>query len=507
MAKNIVALYMRLSHKDAEISEPDESHSITNQRGILREFIKKNKEFLQSVSKLDSFEVKEFVDDGYSGTNFERPAVKGLLDFARKGQVYCILVKDISRFGRNYIEVGSYLEEIFPSIGVRFISINDAYDSEKQSHSMPGIDMSFKGIIHDYYCKELSKKTKLARRQQVEKGYSIMAKAPYGYLKSNSEKGRLIVDKEAALIVLMIFNLYLNGQSAYQIARILNEKEIPSPNKRLAQKGLITFRNEYSKGLYWGTHTVLAILRNEVYIGNAVGNKCARTKIASKRCKRLDRKQWIVVEGTHEPVVSQAVFYEVQNLLEGKSARGTTRTAREYLFKGKLICGKCHSTMVRSGENKGITYYACNKCRQVSSQNTTIIHSTDLAQLGGQILERNEGTIVEKEKERIDKENSIGIIEELKLFIDEKQKRLPILYERYVDGKLTREQFAEEKERIRRAITEFNNLEREYQTLHDEKRQALLGENEGQELSNKMIARHIEKITVFGRNDFEISWL
>jgi len=506
MAKNIIALYMRLSHKDAEVSEQDESHSITNQRGILREYIKKNKEFLQSVSRLDSFEVKEFIDDGYSGTNFERPAVKELLELARKGQIYCILVKDISRFGRNYIEVGSYLEEIFPYIGVRFISINDAYDSEKQSHSMPGIDMSFKGIIHDYYCKELSKKTKLARRQQVEKGHSIMAKAPYGYLKSSSEKGRLIVDKETAPIVSMIFDLYLNGQSAYQIARILNEKEIPSPNKRLEQKGMITFRKEYSKGLCWGPHTVLAILRNEVYTGNAVGNKCARTKIASKSCKRLDREQWIVVEGIHEPVVSQEVFHKVQNLLKEKSVRGATRTAREYLFKGKLVCGKCHSTMIKSGENKGIIYYACNKCRQVSSQNTTIIHSTDLEQVRGQILERNEGNIVEKEKERINKENSSGVIEELKHFINEKQKRLPMLYERYVDGRLAREHFEEEKESISKAITELNNLEREYQTLHDEQSQALL-ENEEQELSNKMIAKYIEKITVFGRNEFEVSWL
>lgn len=507
MAKNIVALYMRLSHKDAEIGEQDESNSITNQRGILREYIGKDKEFLHSVSILNSFEVKEFVDDGYSGTNFERPAIKELLELARKGQIYCILVKDISRLGRNYIEVGSYLEEIFPYIGVRFVSINDAYDSEKQIHSMPGLDMSFKGIIHDYYCKELSKKVKLGRRQQVEKGHSIMSKPPYGYLKSSSEKGLLVVDKETAPIVSMIYSLYLNGESAYGIARTLNEKEVLSPNKRLEQKGLITFREEYSKGLYWGPHTILSILRNEVYIGNAVGNKCVRTKIASKSCKKLDQDQWVVVEGTHEPIVSDKVFSEVQNLLKEKSNKGTKRKARDYLFKGMLICGKCHSTMIKGGENKGIIYYACNKCRQISSQNTTIIHSTDLMQIKGKILDRSKESIVENEKEQTEKENLLGVIEELNHSITKMQKRLPLLYEGYVDGKITRDHFAEEKESIGKAIAELNNLEREYQTLHDEPNQMLFDEDEKQVLSNELVARYIDKITVFGRNEFEISWL
>lgn len=209
MNKRIIALYLRLSHRDAEIDEGKESNSIGNQRALLWEYVRQNKEFLHSISDLEPFEIREFVDDGYSGVNFERPAVKTLLELAKEGQVYCILVKDLSRFGRNYIEVGTYLEKIFPYIGVRFICVNDTYDSASQNNHVPGIEMSFKGIIHDYYCKELSRKAKLARRQQVEKGRCVMAKPPYGYWKSDSEKGKLVIDEESATIVSLIFDMFL----------------------------------------------------------------------------------------------------------------------------------------------------------------------------------------------------------------------------------------------------------------------------------------------------------
>ncbi len=368
----IIALYLRISKRDEEKADP-ESNSIKNQRGILREYVKKHLDTAK-------YGVREFVDDGYSGSSMNRPAVQELLALARTGRVYAILVKDLSRFARNYIEAGNYTEKIFPYIGVRFISVNDQYDSDRLSNRMPGIDMAFKGILHDYYCKELSQKLKTVRKLQMKKGKSIMAKPPYGYQKSGEEKGLLVVDREAASVVQMIFEAYLEGMSAYKIAQELNKKGIDSPNKRLERAGRITFDREYAEKLCWNTGTVLRILKNQVYIGNAVGNKSERVKISVNRCRKLEEREWIIVENRHEPIIEKEVFKLVQQRL-AQNSRPRKRQEEiaklgdeGQIFRGLLVCGTCNSVMVKSGENKGIVYYSCVKCR-MAGRKTPNLHS------------------------------------------------------------------------------------------------------------------------------------
>ena len=309
--RKLIALYLRISKRD-EDRDDFESNSIGNQRGILYEYVKNN---LNDAG----YEVREFVDDGYSGASMDRPAMQELLKLAQSGCVYAILVKDLSRFARNYIEAGNYIEKVFPYIGIRFISINDQYDSEQVTNRMPGLDMAFKGIIHDYYCKELSQKLKTARRLQVKKGKGIMAKPPYGYWKSAEEKGLLIVDRETAPIVQRIFFDYLEGMSAYGIAKELNLQNIDPPNKRLVKAGLVKFDERYTAGLCWNTGTVLSILKNRVYIGDMVGNKSERMKISTNRCRKLSETEWIIVEGTHEPIITKEIFESVQKRLAENS--------------------------------------------------------------------------------------------------------------------------------------------------------------------------------------------
>lgn len=369
--RKIIALYLRISKRDKE-KEDFESNSIGNQREILYEYVENH---LDSAA----YEVREFVDDGYSGTSMNRPAMQELLALIQEGRIYAVLVKDLSRFARNYIELGNYMEKLFPYIGVRFISVNDQYDSDRITNRIPGIDVAFKGIIHDYYCKELSQKLKTARKLQVKKGKSIMAKPPYGYWKSNTEKGLLVVDRETAPIVQMIFRDYQEGMSAYKIAQELNKKRVDSPNKRLERAGMIHFDQEYAERSCWNTGTVLSILKNRVYIGDAVGNKSERTKISINRCRKLKEGQWIIVENTHEPIVEKEVFELVQQRLIQNScprekADAPEMESKSTVFRGRLICGNCNSVMVKNGENKGIIYYNCAKCR-MSGRKTANVHS------------------------------------------------------------------------------------------------------------------------------------
>ncbi|MCM1212972.1 MAG: recombinase family protein [Lachnospiraceae bacterium] len=324
--KKMIALYLRLSKHDEDIEEDAESNSIGNQRGILEGYVKKH---------LDTtgYEVKEFVDDGFSGTSMERPAMQELLKKVEKGEVYAILVKDLSRFARNYLKSAYYMEKVFPVFGVRFICVNDNYDSNNVAWQLPGMDMAFKGIIHDYYCKELSRKVKAARRQQMEKGKCIFARPPYGYWKSNTVKGLLVVDENTAPVVRNIFDQYLQGTSAYGIARELNRREIPSPNKRLLEAGLVTFRDEqYVKGMCWSNSAVLSILRSRIYIGDMVGGKEERVRICDRNCRKRDKEEWIIVQDTHEPIIEREIFCQVQDMLREK-AKARERRVGSYTRK------------------------------------------------------------------------------------------------------------------------------------------------------------------------------
>lgn len=509
--KKIIALYLRLSKHDEDIEEDMESNSIGNQRGILEEYVKNH---LDTIG----YEIREFVDDGFTGTSMDRPAMQTLLKMVEDGKIYAILVKDLSRFARNYLKSAYYMEKVFPAFGVRFICVNDNYDSNSIAYQLPGMDMAFKGIIHDYYCKELSRKLKVARRQQVEKGKCIFAKPPYGYWKSEKEKGVLVIDEGTAPIVKDIFYQYLQGASAYRIAQELNRREIPSPNKRLIAAGMITFRDEqYVEGMCWNGGAVLSILRNQIYIGDMVGGKEERTKICDKNCKKKDREEWIIVQGTHAPIIDKDIFYQVQDILKGKVKVRNRKVGTRTVFSGKLICGRCYGIMTKSGEHKGVEYYACPRCRTMGRKSMTA-HSDFLEK---QILEKIAGRTI-PESLMPGSLVSVPQFNFAKASREDKKEKgaqkgaeirgqmLLADYEMYAEGLITREEYEErrnalhEKTVCRETDTAAQKGVKIAENTHTEREKEVFGGDS--RLTFEVVDYYVEKMIVNGSEDINIEW-
>ena len=490
--RKIIALYLRISKKDEDKEEDLESNSIGNQRGILLEFLQRNLDCA-------GYEVREFIDDGYSGTSMDRPAMNELLILAKQGLVEMIIVKDLSRFARNYIEIGNYTERIFPYIGVRFISVNDNYDSTELENGMPRIDVAFKGIIHDYYCKELSKKMKAALRQQVQNGRCIVSKAPYGYWKSKEQKGLLIIDEETAPIVKNIFQMYADGMSSYAISKYLNQSGVESPNRRLVKAGLVKYSEEYTKGLYWTCGVVLSMLRNQVYVGDLIGNKTERIKVCGREIRKNDKEQWIIVPNTHEPIIDRVTFAHVQKLLEAKKPAPQNKKRNYQTFRGVLVCGYCNAVLTKSGENKGIAYYICAKCR-IRGKGSMIIHSD--------FLEES----VLKELPRHEKTNSLDECEvksdlpEVNVKSEKHKKNIPKIdladvYEKYAEGLITKEEFIHQRT-LAQEQTEQESKPKQSSVISMQQKN-----KDVNVLSRELIAQYISKIIVYGQKKIQIEWL
>ncbi len=339
--KYSVGIYTRLSSL-TEIKK-DES-SIENQINIILDYIKDNEEF--SLCEIYS-------DTNTTGTNFERTGFEKLLEDIKSGKINCVIVKDLSRFGRNYIECGTYLEKIFPYIGVRFIAINDNYDSNNQNSSEI-LMMNLKNIVNELYAKDISKKIISAIKEKQKKGEYIGNFAPYGYLKSPDNKNKLIVNEETSHIIQKIFDLRLNGYSYNKITKALNDEKILSPYAYLYKNGIL--KNEKYKNTNWIEPTIKNILSNQVYIGNIVSN-------------------YAKIKNTHKPIISEDVFYKVQeinkNVLKTYNEKQKTniklkKKKTENIFKGLIKCGCCSKNLIRREKFKntknGVSIYRFFEC-------------------------------------------------------------------------------------------------------------------------------------------------
>lgn len=273
--KRKLAFYIRLSDADEEVKAgtKDESNSITGQRKLLYSYIKGKEEFA-------GFEILEYFDDGYSGTMFNnRAEFQRLIQDAESGKFECIIVKDFSRFGRDYLEVGNYMEFVFPAMGIRFISVNDNYDSDRNFGVTGGMDVAYKNLIYQLYSMDLSRKVKSARRTRNLSGEYTAAFACYGYKKDPDDKHKLIIDEEAAKVVVEIFSLIIAGYNASEAARILNERKIPTRLQTQWKNGT-KYVPVHNKGDYmWDNSEVVWIIQNEQYKGIMIQNKLALEKI------------------------------------------------------------------------------------------------------------------------------------------------------------------------------------------------------------------------------------
>lgn len=301
-----IALYLRVSDEDENPDHVLESESISSQRLLLHDFV-------NGHGELSCGRTIEFMDDGFSGTNFERPGVKKLLDMAKAHQIDCIVVKDFSRFGRNYLEVGNYLEQIFPFLGIRFLSVNDHFDSFENIGAAGAIEVGFKNIIHEAYSKDLSEKIKSVRRMKAEQGKFITAFAPYGYKKAETIKNQLIIDEECAIIVRRIFSLYLGGMGKTAIACLLNKEGIPSPYMVRRQRNERFHSIVGKKQTYWTAGTVSRILSDQRYTGDAIYGKVRPVTIGSKKDISVPEEDWIIVPDAHPLIVKREIFEAVRS--------------------------------------------------------------------------------------------------------------------------------------------------------------------------------------------------
>ncbi|WP_279000050.1 recombinase family protein [[Clostridium] scindens] len=334
------ALYLRLSRDDVDIdgSAKTESNSISSQREMLRNFVR-------SQQDIQIFDI--YMDDGYSGSNFDRPEFKRMTSDIESGKVNCVIVKDLSRFGRDYIEAGRLIQKIYPAFHVRFIAITDNYDSLTADMTESSLVVPIKNFVNDSYCRDISGKVRSQQSIKRENGDFIGAFAPFGYEKSERNRNQLVIDDYASDIVKKIFAWKIEGLSLGAIASRLNSLHILCPKQYKLSKG-VNFQSgfECTEEPKWSASQVKRILTNEVYIGTMVQGK--QERISYKVKKRLDKpeSEWIKVENTHEGIIREADFLVVQKLLK-YDGRASKTSESGNLFAGYLFCGDCGAPMIR----------------------------------------------------------------------------------------------------------------------------------------------------------------
>lgn len=354
------AIYLRLSKEDGDTSsgEKKESNSIANQRKLIEDYLNKHPEITL---------IQEFCDDGYTGANFDRPDFQRMMEQVKKGKINCIIVKDLSRFGRDYIDSGKYIEKIFPSLGIRFIAINDNYDSAQSNQAGNEIILPFKNLINDSYSRDISIKIRSNLDIKRRNGEFVGSHVVYGYRRSEEDKNKLVIDQTVAPIIQSIFAMKLDGFSPAQIADKLNNDGVPSPYeyKRLSgSKFQSGFRKQVQTD--WGAKAIYRILKNEMYTGTLVQGKTTTPNHKVKTRTTKDEADWMRTENAHDAIIPPALFDTVQRIML-EDTRSPSGDDSVHLFSGKVFCADCQNTMVRKrtrSAGKEYVYFVCNTNKQ-----------------------------------------------------------------------------------------------------------------------------------------------
>jgi len=350
-------IYVRLSREDGD---KEESDSITNQKALIHDY---------AAILPDVTIITEMVDDGYSGANFERPSFIKMMDEIKSGRINCVIVKDLSRFGRNFVETGKYLEQIFPFFGVRFISVNDRLDTAKSSNDR--VIVPFKNLINDAYCRDISIKIRSQLETKRKKGDFIGSFAVYGYMKDTQNHNRLVIDDYAADIIRNIFKWKIEGQSQQGIANNLNEMGILSPLEYKKFIGLnYSSAFKLNSKAKWSAVAVGRILKDETYIGVLVQGKRSTPNHKVKKEVVKPKEDWIRVYDTHEPIISKEDFSLANNLLL-KDLRISPGKKTVYVFSGIAHCSDCGMNMVRKTVPDGGVKYFYYICKNSKTKNCT----------------------------------------------------------------------------------------------------------------------------------------
>ena len=331
-----IGIYLRLSMADGDLEEANkkESNSIENQRLLLQDYILKNPDLYGDVI--------EYVDDGYTGTNFNRPAFKQMIVDAQNGLIQVVIAKDLSRLGRNYIEMGDYLDQIFPRLGVRVIAVGSGYDSNNHVGDVSGLDTAITNFINTMYSRDLSVRYKTSYRARLKNGICTNGMVPYGYYRISESKREWFVDKEAAEIVKMIFEKAASGWRALEIVDLLNRQKIQPPGKRKAEVYNIPKDHTVKEEEYlWDYHMVRRIIMDYVYTGTLVGHRTEVATYEFNKVRRVPKEEWIAIPNHHEALVDEKTYEKAQFAIRRRPFTDRRKPAI-YSLKTKLRCGNCH---------------------------------------------------------------------------------------------------------------------------------------------------------------------
>lgn len=523
------AMYLRLSRDDNDVTEEkgkggktgfvkSESNSIGNQRELIRAYIHEQ----QDIELYDIY-----IDDGFSGSNFDRPEFKRMISDIEDGRVNCVIVKDLSRFGRDYLESGRYIQKVFPCLGVRFIAITDHYDSFHADVGESGIVLPVKNFINDSYCRDISTKVKSQFEVKRKNGACIAPFALYGYRKAWNNKNQLVIDEYAAEIVRKIFEWKMEGMAVSAIAKKLNGLGILSPKEYKKSIGC-NYKGGFcgAEKSLWSSSTIKRILTNEMYLGHLIQGKTEKINYKLKKSVQKPKEDWVKVENTHEPIISEDNFLIVQNLLKADS-RVSPVTERNSLFAGLLFCGDCGEQMIRRVnryKNKEKVYYICSTKNRGEGCSRHSIEEEKLKELLTESIQRyancflEEKRISEKALEiETNFESIVRYDTEIARLKQEQDKYSALCLGLYEDLRreiITEEEFERLHSEFKRKAAEFEDARKKQETMTKELIQnSAISERRLKTMKNcaelKEIDRHtlcsmVKEIMVYERKRIEI---
>lgn len=514
MPEKTLAMYIRLSVEDGDLrasQEKSESNSVTNQRKILQSYRDQH-------SDLRSYRVVEFCDDGYSGTSFERPNFKKMMEMVRHGEIQCILVKDLSRFGREYLEVGAYLELILPLFGTRFVSVGDAFDSNDYIGTTGGMELALRNLVNGMYSKDLSLKIRSAVKTRNRRGMYWGGQAFYGYRLDPADKHKLLVDEAVRSIIERIFAWCIAGKSTMEIAKRLNALKIPSPAAHKRQNGEHYNGRVLEEETLWLGGTVRKILNDERYTGKMVSGTRETVGIRSNKMRSLPKAAWVVVDGTHEAIISPEIYQQASDALKSRIRTVNDNTAGNR-SQNLFVCGYCGRRLQRSHGKE--VHLFCMRARFDDSPGCESLHENvetlrantlRVVKLHAKLLLSKTDYIKKLDSAKREQIKNQIRIAEMKLGSINSTKGL--LYEEYRAGKYTKDRFKAiqqsnqtECERLRVQIKELRKEREAWNKQYDAACNTAQSVRDILALSEyrpEVIARLVNQVRIFGNGRLEI---
>lgn len=492
-----IAKYLRFSVDDGNTAD---SESVSNQRDLLDWFISADED-------LQTHDILEFVDDGFTGTNFQRDGFITMMDAVKAHEVDCIIVKDFSRLGRDYIQVSDYIDQIFPFLGVRFIAVNEQYDS-KTANSALGIDMAMKNIIYDLYSRDLSKKVRSARKSLMKKGEYIAPFAIYGYT-NKQEKKRLIVDPVSSEVVKHIFELATQGITARHIAMRLSDEGTLTPNEYNRLKS--AEKRHYvpmDTAPLWTADIVRRILQDERYTGKMV---CGKYTSIKRKTILIPKDEWVITPNTHEAIVSENVFQQAQAIFRTRS-KITMPAEPTSVLTGTMKCGCCKKSLAFERRYRR-AFYCHNRNMGFGCEDTKVDESVLIDTIFSAVKVKLALIEISEQSYIADQQAKAAEYASTKREFDTKLKKLKLaqatVLEDYLEGKMEKSELQERKSELAASISETEERLAALGTLSENTSELVEQHRpfyKQDTLTREMVTELIKEVRVHSPTEIEIVW-